>query len=57
MRNSADISDYLLGEARIAVLPGSAFLAEGYLRISYAASMENIREGMDRMEAALSKLK
>ena len=39
--------------AKIAVVPGSAFEAPGYMRLSYATSMENIKNGMDRLEAAL----
>ena len=41
----------------MAVVPGVAFQAPEYLRLTYASSMENIIEGMDRMEAALQKLK
>ncbi len=48
-----DLSNYLLDKARIAVVPGDAFGAPGYLRLSYATSMENIRKGIDRLEEAL----
>ena len=50
-----ELADYLLDEAKIAVVPGSAFGAKGFIRFSYATSMENIVEGLNRMEAALKK--
>jgi aspartate aminotransferase len=57
-RTSAEIAGYLLEEAGVAVLPGSAFgqFGEGYLRLSYANSLENIAEALDRIEEALSKI-
>ena len=39
----------LLDESRVAVTPGEAFDAPGFLRISYATSMENLREGSRRL--------
>jgi aspartate aminotransferase len=48
-----ELADYLLDIAKIAVVPGSAFGAEGYIRISYATSIENIKTGIDRLIAAL----
>ncbi|MEL7649066.1 MAG: pyridoxal phosphate-dependent aminotransferase [Sedimentibacter sp.] len=53
----ADMCDYLLEEARIAVVDGTAFLAPHNIRISYSNSLENIQRGMDRMEEALKNLK
>jgi aspartate aminotransferase len=40
----------LLDEQKVAAVPGIAFGAEGYLRISYATSMANIEKGLDRLE-------
>ena len=54
--NDIELSDYLLSEAEIAVIPGSAFGAPGYLRLAYATSMERIAEAMKRMQDALAKL-
>jgi aspartate aminotransferase len=51
--NSFDISNFILKEAEVALIPGSAFEAEGYLRLSYATSMEDIKEGLDRIENIL----
>jgi aspartate aminotransferase len=50
-----EFADYLLNYAKIAVVPGMAFGAEGYIRLSYATSIENIKSGMDRLETALKK--
>lgn len=57
LRDSFDVADFLLEEAHIALVPGAAFEAPDNVRISYSNSMENIKEGMDRMEKALSVLK
>jgi len=57
IKNDIDFTTYLLEEAKVAVVPGSAFGKEGYIRMSYATSMENIVEGMKRIKEALSKLR
>lgn len=54
INNDMEFADFLLEEAKIAVVPGSSFGAEGYMRISYATSMECIQEGMNRLEKAIS---
>lgn len=56
VNNSLDMANYLLEEAKIAVVTGAAFEAPENIRISYSNSMDNIIEGMNRMEEALSKL-
>ncbi|MDP2248058.1 MAG: aminotransferase class I/II-fold pyridoxal phosphate-dependent enzyme, partial [Nitrosomonadales bacterium] len=48
------LSEYLLEKVGVAVVPGSAFGAEGYFRISFATSMENLKEALDRIEKALA---
>jgi len=53
IENSLDLSDFILKEAEVALIPGSAFEAEGYLRLSYATSMEDIQEGLNRIEQIL----
>ncbi|MBV8884739.1 MAG: pyridoxal phosphate-dependent aminotransferase [Chroococcidiopsidaceae cyanobacterium CP_BM_RX_35] len=52
------LADYLLKEAGVALLPGTAFgkFGNGYLRISYANSLENINEALERIQAAVAKL-
>ena len=50
------LCDYLLAQPQaVAAVPGSAFGAEGYLRISFATSMENIKKAVDRMAAAVEQ--
>ncbi len=49
LRTSADFAEALLNEARVAVTPGEAFDAPGCIRISYATSMETLREGSRRL--------
>ena len=51
LRTSTDFAQALLDEARVAVTPGEAFDAPGFVRISYATSMDNLREGSRRMIA------
>ena len=55
--NSSDFAAYLLEEAKVALVPGVAFGADKYARLSYAISMENITKGMDRIEQAIKNLK
>jgi len=56
IKDSVALSEFLLDDARVAVVPGSAFGAEGFIRLSYATSMENIKEGVRRIAEALKKL-
>jgi aspartate aminotransferase len=56
IRNSEDLCNYILHESFVAIVPGSAFGAEGYVRISYAASEKDLFAALDRIEAALNKL-
>lgn len=52
--NDIALSEYLLLEAGVAVVPGSAFGSEGYIRLSFATSMENLSKALARMQKALS---
>ncbi|HEX9989185.1 MAG TPA: pyridoxal phosphate-dependent aminotransferase [Chloroflexia bacterium] len=56
--DSRAYADYLLTEADVAVLPGTSFgeFGQGYIRISFANSEENLREAMKRIDAATRKL-
>jgi aspartate aminotransferase len=54
--NSTEFAAYLLEEAKVALVPGVAFGADRYARLSYASSMENIRKGLDRIEEAIRNL-
>jgi aspartate aminotransferase len=51
-----DLTRFLLERAKVAVVPGEAFGSAAHVRISYAASMGRIREGMDRIATALTGL-
>ena len=57
LTGSQSLTTYLLEEARIAVVAGAAFGDDRCIRLSYATSVDNIRRGLDRMDAALAKLK
>ena len=50
------LAEYLLSEANVAVIPGSAFGGPGHLRLSYATSMQNLEAALTRIQAALAKL-
>ena len=56
-RTSADLSKMLLDEARVVVTDGAAFGIEGFLRLSYANSMEAIQEGVRRLGEIASGLR
>lgn len=56
INSSATFSAYLLDEGRIAVVPGVEFGSDSHIRLSYATSMTNIEEGMDRMASAIQRL-
>ena len=49
IRTSAELATLLLGEARVALTPGEAFDAPGFLRISYATSMKELERGSKRI--------
>lgn len=57
--SSMEFAKYILENARVAVVPGSAFgeSGEGFLRASFSTSYENLVKAADRMEAAIAKLK
>ena len=48
--NSSELAAYFLDEARVALVPGIAFGADNYMRLSYAISLDNIQIGIDRIE-------
>lgn len=51
---SLDLAEYLLEEGLISLVPGEAFGADDYIRLSFAASMEQLEKGLERFEAALA---
>jgi aspartate aminotransferase len=57
IQNSVELARYLLEEAHVAVVPGTAFGADGHVRISYATSLEQLREGLKRFREGLAALR
>lgn len=56
IEGSMDLAMYLIAEAQVATVPGSVFGAEGFMRIAYATSLENLEEGISRIKDAVGKL-
>ncbi|MCL5781462.1 MAG: pyridoxal phosphate-dependent aminotransferase [Firmicutes bacterium] len=56
VNNATDLANLLLEVAEVAVVPGIAFGGDDFIRLSYATSMENIKEGLDRIEKLLGEL-
>ena len=56
--SSAEVSKTLLDDYSLVTIPGSAFgdLGEGYLRLSYASDLDNIKEGLERLKHAMQHL-
>ena len=50
-KTSADVADEMLKKAHVVVTDGAGFGAEGFLRISYATSMENLHSAVERMSS------
>ena len=55
--NDVDVAKFFLEKAHVAVVPGVAFNYSGYVRFVFAKSMEEIKEGLDRIEKATKELK
>jgi aspartate aminotransferase len=56
INNDIDVVRYFLEEAHVAVVPGSAFCYPGYVRFVFSKSIEELEEGMDRIDKAIMKL-
>lgn len=56
IKDSADLALYLLNEAHVATVGGDSFGNNNYIRLSYAASDENLKEALRRIKEALAKL-
>jgi len=55
MATALDFAGALLNEAHVAVVPGEAFGTKEHFRLSYAASMEDLKEGLERIRKFLEK--
>ena len=53
--NDVELGEYLINEIGVALVPGSAFGAPGYMRLSFATSMDNLKEGLQRMTKLLNQ--
>ena len=51
--DDVEFAAWLMEKAEVALVPGSAFGAPGYLRLSFATSMQNLQEAMRRLKDAL----
>ncbi len=56
IRNSHGLAYYLLKQAHVAIVPGDAFGADDFIRLSYATSMENLENAIDRITQAMTRL-
>ena len=56
MKTDLEFAEFLLNEAELAVVPGSAFGAPGHIRICITTSMDHLKEAMKRMHKAIKKL-
>ncbi len=54
LSSDIELAELLINEADVALVPGSAFGAPGYLRLSFAASLETLEEAIKRIERSLS---
>lgn len=54
VNNDLELAEYLLNKAEIALVPGSAFGCPGYLRLSFATSMENLKKALERLKKAVA---
>jgi aspartate aminotransferase len=57
LADDVQLCDWLVEVGKVAVVPGSGFGAPGFVRLSYATSMDNIREGVGRLAKALGSLR
>ena len=53
IKDDVDFCSYVLEKARVALVPGSAFGAPGYARVSYATSTENLQRALERLQSLL----
>ncbi len=55
VEDDVQFAEYLLNEAEVALVPGSAFGKAGYMRLSFATSLDNLREALDRLTRLLGE--
>jgi aspartate aminotransferase len=55
IHSDVELAEYLINEAGVALVPGSAFGAPGYLRLSFATDLDTLREALQRLKNVLNK--
>lgn len=53
IKNDIELSEYLINEIKVAMIPGTAFGTPGYLRISFATNLDNLKQAMSRLKSIL----
>jgi aspartate aminotransferase len=53
VKDDMELAEFLITQAKVAMVPGSAFGAPGYMRLSFATSMDNLRDAMERIKSIL----
>jgi aspartate aminotransferase len=56
LKDTFDISEYILGSSSVVTVPGDGFGAPGHIRFSYATNKQNIEKGIKRIQNALKKI-
>ena len=56
LKDTFDISEYILESAKVVTVPGDGFGAPGHIRFSYATDSKTIKEGVDRVAVALKNI-
>jgi aspartate aminotransferase len=56
LKDTFDISNYILGCARVVTVPGDGFGAPGHIRFSYATNTDIIERGIGRVRSALEQI-
>lgn len=56
VKDDLALAEWILEKGRVAVVPGAGFFAPGFVRLSYATSMENVEEGVARIAKALAEI-
>jgi aspartate aminotransferase len=56
IKDDVQLAEWILDKGRVAVVPGSGFFAPGFMRLSYATSLQNVQQGVQRIGAALAQL-
>ena len=54
IENDYDLAEYFLNYANVAVVPGTAFGSKNHIRISFATSMENLKNAVNRIKELLA---